>query len=83
MSSGVPPVCWTLGLCGRVMVVVVLPFDAICPAELGGGPRCVLGGFNWFATLGGCCPIVELSRRGLYQASIHQRIDRRAWWRVR
>ena len=23
---GVPPMCWTLGLCGRVMVVVVLPF---------------------------------------------------------
>ena len=25
-AFGVPPMCWTLGLCGCVMVVVVLPF---------------------------------------------------------
>ena len=36
--------------------------DAICPAELGGGPRGVLGGFNWWSqhlvmkeVCGECC----------------------------
>ena len=45
-SSGVPPVCWTLGLCGRVMVVVVLPFVWWLLSDRGVKPAGVVPGFD-------------------------------------
>ena len=44
--SGVPPVCWTLGLCGRVMVVVVLPFVWWLLSDRGVEPAGVVPGFD-------------------------------------
>ena len=46
LSSGVPPVCWTLGLCGRVMVVVVLPFVRWLLSDRGMEPTWVVPGFD-------------------------------------
>ena len=45
-TRGVPPVCWTLGLCGRVMVVVVLPFVRWLLADRGMEPTWVVPGFD-------------------------------------
>ena len=45
-GSGVPPVCWTLGLCGRVMVVVVLPFVWWLLSDRGVKPAGVVPGFD-------------------------------------
>ena len=43
---GVPPVCWTRGLCGRVMVVVVLPFVWWLMSDGGVKPAGVVPGFD-------------------------------------
>ena len=43
---GVPPVGWTLGLCGRVMVVVVLPFVWWLLSDRGVKPAGVVPGFD-------------------------------------
>ena len=45
-DSGVPPKCWTLGLCGRVMVVVVLPFVWWLLSDRGVKPAGVVPGFD-------------------------------------
>ena len=44
--NGVPPVGWTLGLCGRVMVVVVLPFVWWLLSDRGVKPAGVVPGFD-------------------------------------
>ena len=44
--NGVPPMCWTLGLCGRVMVVVVLPFVWWLLSDRGVKPTWVVPGFD-------------------------------------
>ena len=46
LPIGVPPVCWTLGLCGRVMVVVVLPFVRWLLSDRGMEPTWVVPGFD-------------------------------------
>ena len=38
--------CWTLGLCGRVMVVVVLPFVRWLLSDRGMKPAGVVPGFD-------------------------------------
>ena len=43
---GVPPMCWTLGLCGRVMVVVVLPFVWWLLSDRGVKPAGVVPGLD-------------------------------------
>ena len=44
--SGVPPMCWTLGLCGCVMVVVVLPFVWWLLSDRGVKPAGVVPGLD-------------------------------------
>ena len=46
LRFGVPPMCWTLGLCGRVMVVVGLPFVWWLLSDGGMEPAGVVPGFD-------------------------------------